>query len=549
MMIFRGWLAMCLCSSVWAAQPAVEPVANKVLISAHMHFLADDLLEGREAGSRGFDVAALYVAGQFAQYGVAPRGDAGGYRQKVPLRASRLVQSSPVFELTGADGALALRYPDDFMMGGSLLQDRSEVTAPLVFVGYGIEADRFNLHDYAGLDVKDKIVVMLNGKPASLPSEEGAHFGNATLKRQTAARLGAVGVIMVPTRKSDTVSPFARGRATRFTAAMTWVGPDGRSPDEELDLQNRASISIPAAEKMFALAGVSLADIHTAAAAEQPLPHMALKLSAHLAKASERTTLQSANVIGMVEGSDPRLKHEYVVYSAHLDHLGLSSAELGDKNGDRIFNGALDNSAGVATLIEAARMVAAMPVKPKRSILFVALTAEEKGKIGSDYFAGNPTVPFGAIVANVNLDMPILLFDFKNIIALGSEHSSLGGIVARAAERIKVGIVPDPTPEQNYFTRSDQYSFIRHGIPALSIKLGTGSFNPAEDPRAIVATFLKERYHKVSDDLGQLINFDAAARFARLNYMIGVEIANAPQRPSWNAGDFFGDVFNKPVTK
>ncbi|CAN7694420.1 M28 family peptidase [Pseudoduganella sp. LjRoot289] len=524
-----------------ATSLAQDVQADKKMIKAHLSFLADDLLEGRETGSRGYDIAANYVKAQFMQYGLEPKGDNGGFLQQVPLRAARLVQDSTVVELTGPSGTEKLAYLSDYFVSGSLLEDKSEVSAPLVFVGYGIEAERFKHNDYAGADVKGKIVVVLSGKPKSFPTEEGAHFGSSDEKRELAAKYGAVGVITIPTPASEKASPFSKYKDYQYIPVMSWVEKSGVAANQQPAVQNRASLSLPASQKLFAQSGVKLDDIYALAAANKPVPRVDLKLSARLAKQSTRSEVRSSNVVGMIEGSDPKLKHEYVVFSAHLDHLG----QVKEKSGDNIYNGAMDNASGVATLIETARLFAQGKVQPKRSILFVAVTGEEKGLLGADYFASNPTVPLKAIVANVNLDMPLLTFDFRNVMAFGAEHSSLKDHVTRALATMKLDLLPDPWPEQGLFTRSDHYMFVRQGVPSIFLATGMGSFQKGEDGAKAWEEFFSKHYHQPSDDLNLPINFDAAARFAQLNYNIALEIANAAEKPAWNKGDFFGDTFSK----
>jgi Zn-dependent M28 family amino/carboxypeptidase len=538
-----GAVLLAAATSALAAAPV--PGADKRLIEAHIAFLADDLLEGRGSGTRGYDIAASYVASQFRQYGVAPRGDKGGYLQAVSLRSTVLVADSPRMEVIGKDGSQALVFLDEFMMRGSLAEDKTEVTAPLVFVGHGIESPRFGVDDYAGVDAKGKIVVLLAGKPSNLPSEEGAHLGSGDHKQAMAFKHGAVGIITLSTPASEKERPFARGREFRNTPGMGWADASGKSPRAWPTLQNQATVSVATAHKLFAQAGARLDDIYAAAAANKPVQGMDLNLSVHMAKQSVRSDVASSNVVGMIEGSDAALKNEFVVYSAHLDHLGV----IKEKTGDNIYNGAMDNASGVATLLETARMFSQSGVRPKRSILFLALTAEERGLLGSDYFANNPTVPLASIVANVNLDMPLLTYDFKNVMAFGAEHSSLKGTVQNALAKMGLGLIPDPWPEKNYFTRSDHYNFVRQGIPSLFLATGMESFNKDEAPRTLWDDFFSKHYHKPSDDMSQPFNFNAAARFAQLNYLIALEIANAPQRPAWNKGDFFGDTFSKPAAK
>jgi Zn-dependent M28 family amino/carboxypeptidase len=235
-----------------------------------------------------------------------------------------------------------------------------------------------------------------------------------------------------------------------------------------------------------------------------------------------------------------------VVISAHLDGLGVRRAKEGERQaGDNIYNGAMDNASGIAVMLEAARLFSREGARPKRSILFVALTGEEKGLLGSDYFASHPTVPAGAMVANVNLDMPMLSYDFSQVIAFGADHSTLAGPVARAAALAGVALQPDPWPEQGIFTRSDHYMFVRQGIPSVMVATGLKSFKAGEDPAAVWGKFFATHYHEPSDDMALPFNWDAAERFAQLNYLIALEIANADERPRWKKGDFFGETFSK----
>ncbi len=516
-------------------------VPNPSRLQAHMAFLADDLLEGRETGTRGYDIAARYVAAQFMQMGLKPAGDPGSYLQTVPLRGGNVVPNAAVFEIRRPGGTQALVSLREFLMGPRLYADDVEVTAPLVFVGYGVTAPRFQHDDYDGIDVRGKMAVWVSGRPKQFPTEEGAHYASGLTKARLAARHGAVGWIQLQTPEAEKRSPFARSALSNGQQVMDWVTADGRGSRELPGMRGSALVSAAAASQLFSEVAVSAADVFTADQAGQPLPRLDLKLSAKLAQSTRRTDLTSANVVGLIEGSDPVLRNEYVVFTAHLDHLGVRPSITGDT----VLNGALDNASGVATLLEMARLTAASTVKPRRSMLFVAVTGEEKGLTGSAYFATLPTVPAAAMVANVNLDMPNLLIDFNEVVAFGAERSSLKGAAMRAAAATKVTLVPDPWPEQGVFTRSDHYSFVQQGVPSIWIAVGTGSFDPTEDGRKSGERFLREHYHRASDDMKLPFNWGAAVRFTRLNFLLGLEIANAPQRPRWNEGDFFGELFGK----
>ena len=545
MVSIRLGLLSCLVSGMLglatSSTASAAPLADKEAIRAHLSFLADDLLEGRETGSRGYDIAANYVASQFSQFHVAPKGERGSYLQQVPLRSTLLVPGSTVVELESAAGLTRLSAASDYVVSVRDGADRSGAATPLVFAGYGVRAARFGHDDYADLDVKGKIVVVLQGYPGAFPTEEGAHFGSVREKRKLAARLGAVGTVVLWTPLAEKAAPFDKALKNQLFPAMDWINAAGRPSSEHPGMQDSVLLSMPAARKLFAQVDVKLDDIYAAAAANRALPKLDLKMALRLLRTSVSTEVKSANVVGMIEGSDPHLKNEYVVFSAHLDHVGT----VKEKTGDNIYNGAMDNASGVATLLETARLFSQASVKPKRSILFVALTGEEKGLLGSAYFAANPTVPAGAIVANVNLDMPLLTFDFKNVMAFGAQHSSLQGNVARALKAMGLELIADPWPEKGLFTRSDHYNFVKQGIPSIFLATGTGSFKPGEDGGKLWQEFLGKHYHEPSDDLTLPFNFDAAARFVQVNYNIGLEIANAKQRPTWNKGDFFGDTFKK----
>jgi hypothetical protein len=515
------------------AQPAADGrLADN--IRAHMGFLASDLLEGREAGSRGYDIAAEYVAAQFRQLGLKPAGDGGSYFQRVPLLAFRPAdEGSLVIRRQGR--AEPLVFGKDYVIGRNPLAAQTALTAPMVFVGYGIVAPEHRRDDYAGLDVRGKIVVALEGAPRFLQSEERAYYRNSRTKRAEAARRGAAGFISMSTPAGEKVSPFSRSVGVWREWGMTWRGPDGKPFVVAPDVVGVASVSVEGAAKLFAGARTPLEAVYRAADTPQGMaPRFALSGEAEVRYATETKLIESGNVAGMLEGSDPMLKAETVVLSAHLDHVGI--AEKGD--GDRIHNGALDNASGVATTLEVARLAAEAPARPKRSLLFLMVTAEEKGLVGAEYFARNPTVPREGMVANVNLDMPILTYGFTDVVAFGAERSSIGPAARAAAQGLGVTLSPDPLPEEGLFTRSDHYRFVEAGVP--SVFLMTGFAGPGE---ARFRGFLKDCYHRPCDDLSQPIDYAAGARFARINYEITRALADAPQRPAWNRGDFFGGKF------
>lgn len=522
-------------------------------LEAHVRILADDAMEGRLAGHAGYDRAAEYVAGQFRALNLKPAGDRpaadglAGYFQNVTLQGAKREADGAKLTLTYTQGTraegtrLPLSYPKDFIVGASMLEAQTQLSAPLVFAGYGIVASERGHDDYAGLDVNGKIVVLLSGTPEGWPSEIAAHYG--TTKAETAARLGAVGIITVATKQSEERQPYKKALDYLDSESMTWVGAGGKPFVRAPQIRITAALSPETAAKLFKGAPKSYAQVLEEAEKGTP-KGFALPVTADLAQKSSHRQLKSANVAAVLPGSDPALMNEYVVLTAHLDGLGIGK----EVNGDKIYNGALDNATGIATLIETARAFTDSGQKPKRSVLFLAVTAEEKGLVGADYYARTPTVPKEAIIANVNLDMPVLLYPFKDVVAFGAQHSTLGDIVAKAAGQMNIALSPDPMPGEAIFTRSDHYRFVQQGVPSVMLMPGFQSADPSKDGGKLWTHFLKTNYHRPNDDLSQPIDYQAGKVFAEVNYLIARDIANAPERPTWLPGNFFGAKFGTPLT-
>lgn len=528
-------------------QTYVEPQARERAVKAHMKFLADDLLEGRDTGSRGYDIAALYVASHFETLGLKPYGE-DGYNQWMPARQTRLVSNSARFTLHHDGEDLELDYPRAFFTGPSADATEQSITAELIFVGYGMVSDTFGIDDYAGLDVDGKIVVMVTGRPEHLPSEEAAHLSR--LKNELAAERGAVGVITLHTPEREAVRPYETSLMYLNAPSVRWVNEAGEVQGNS-SIEGSAYVHYDHAAPLFADAERSLDEILAELEQKESPAGFALNTSATLSRESTHEDLQSPNVIGVIEGSDPDLKDEYVIYTAHLDHLGLARDMSTD---NKVFNGLLDNASGVAIMMETAYMFAQAKAQgngPRRSIMFVALTGEEKGLLGADYFAEHPPVPVEQMVANVNLDMPVLLYPFADVVAFGATHSSLGGVVERAAGRYGIGSSPDPMPEQAIFTRSDHYMLVTRGIPAVFLMTGFTSQDENEDGGEVWARFFAEQYHRPTDDIPSLteaygeIRYDFGALFAQINFAIGEEIANTDERPYWLEDSYFGGLFRE----
>jgi hypothetical protein len=510
-------------------------------IEIHLNFLADDALKGRMTGTPEYDEAADYMAQQFAAIGLEPGGEDGGWFQPVPMLAHRIDVDSATVVFHQEDEEQVQRFKEDFVMGGDAVRQETEIRAEVVFVGFGIHAPEMNYSDYEGIDVEGKIVARFGGAPDTVPHNERAYYSSGVVKAREAVARGAVGVIGLRSRTDQTrytwkfVSENAGVRP-----GMTWINLSGEAANYFPELQGGALINEPPAEDLFSRAPISHEDALDAADAGTPLS-TPLGIEVTLARQTDHETITSPNVVGILRGSDPELADEYVIYTAHLDHVGMGVPV----NGDTIYNGMYDNAMGSSILIETARAFAAMPEPPKRSIIFIAVTGEERGLVGSEYYAHYPTVPSDAIVANVNLDMPLLLFPLSDIIAFGAEHSSLESVIDAAIAQEGFALTPDPMPEEVIFIRSDQYSFVKQGVPSVFLVPGFTASDPDIEGEKLWREFLQTHYHQPSDDLTRPVDWPSAVRFTRANVRIGYAVAEDEQRPSWNDGDFFGEKFGK----
>jgi hypothetical protein len=541
-----GALLLAACQSTQTDTNANNPLPGQALVNtnqikAHLGYLASDALEGRLPGSTGHEAASAYIAAEFAKYGLKPAGDNGTYMQRITFRNASLVQESPTMSIFYGDTNIELQYPKDFLTGKSMLETKSDVTADMVFVGYGVVSEEYGIDDYAGLDVEGKIVVSVPGRHTTLPNEEGAHISSGAERQHYAVERGAVGMITVQTPKSEENRPYSRSLNYIHAVSMDWLDDKGTASKASPQLKGSALLNIETSKLLFANAPMTLEQVWSSMEDGSSPKGFDLNAAVRLSKETEHKDITSPNVVGIIKGSDPILQNEYILYSAHSDHLGISKSV----EKDRINNGAMDNAGGTAIMLETARMFASLAEKPKRSILFVAVTAEEKGLLGSDYYAQQPTVPLAQIVANVNLDMPILTFDFADVIAFGAEHSTMKQYVGQATAKHGIALSDDPWPEMNLFTRSDHYSFVKQGIPSIFLVTGITSNDPKDDAENMLMNFLKTHYHSPSDDLFQPFNWTAAFNFTQVNFSIGYEMANAAERPMWNADSFFGQTFGK----
>lgn len=519
--------AMKTLRSAFAALLLATPAAAQSAAAADRWWatvaeLADDRYEGRLTGTPGYDRAAAHVAERFAALGLRPAGDGGTYLQSVPLVERAVDQARSTLTLTGPGGRRAFKLGEEAVIGNS--SNRPAVDAQLVLIGYGLSMPEVGHDDFAGLDLRGKIVVLVGGGPADVSAALKADaarnaFGPAL------ERAGAVGAISLSDPARADI-PWARARLLARAPAMLSADPALRSIKGP---SFSAAFDPALAPRLFAGSGRTLAGLFALARDGKPLPRFALRTRLAATLATTERALASPNVVALLPGRDPALKEEHIVLSAHLDGLGVGAAIAGDA----IHNGAMDNATGVASLLEAAAALVAAP--PRRSVVFLAVTAEEKGLLGSRHYAVNPTVPAAGIVANVNMDMYLPLWPLTHLIAIGADQSSLGAPAAAAAVARGLTLVPDPEPHRNIFVRSDQYSFIREGVPALMLRFASST----PEQEAAGKAWLTTRYHAPSDDVAQPIERAAAAAFnVYLGELIG-RIANAPARPAWNADSFF----------
>jgi len=492
----------------------------------HVAFLADDSLQGRNTGSPGHKRAAEYVAAEFAKNGLEPAG-VGGFIQPVAFKTRQIDESHSSLALVRGGRTIPLTLGED--AGFSMrIEPARAVEAPLVFVGHGLDIPEQQINDFDGLNLKGAVVVHLGATPRTLPGALQAHFGSAAERWRMYRAAGAVGTITIANPKNVEV-PWSRSIGQRLQPAMSLADA---SLDEYSGQQVAIAMNPAHANMLFEGSGHTFEEILALENAGKPLPRFALPTRVAAKIAVTRTELESQNVVGILRGSDPARRNEFVVLSAHLDHLGVGDPV----NGDAIYNGAMDNAAGIAAILDVAARLHAANERPARSLLFVAVTGEEKGELGSRYFAAHPTVPSKAIVADVNTDMFLPLFPLKELMVLGLDESDLGGDIRAVAASMHLQVQADPEPQRNRFIRSDQYSFIRAGIPALAMKVGYEMNTPES---VIAQKWTAERYHAPSDDLNQPVDNIAADTYIEAVRQLAVRIANRPDRPKWNDASFF----------
>jgi Peptidase family M28 len=517
------------------AMATIKPEAMR----ADMRFLSDNLLEGRRTGTRGHEIAAKYIASRFEALGLEPAGDNGTYFQSVPLRASRTDATKTTMSWTLAGRETNLEFGKDFVAAADPTRSETSVDAPVVFVGFGITAPELHYDDYQGVDAQGKIVALVYGAPPKFESSLRAHYSSGVTKRANAVAHGAIGYVTLYDPSLEHLYSFKHRANDMASPDLNWLTPQGLPNDQFPGLGAIAALSLDGSRTILGAAGHSPDDIFASAKAGN-LKSFSTPVTFDIHVVTKSEDVQSPNVVAKLPGSDAALRGEYVVFTAHLDHMGVGVPV----NGDDIYHGTLDNASGSAALLEIARAMVGLNPRPRRSILFVSVTGEEEGLLGADYFAHYPTVPKSALVADVNMDEDIMLWPLEDVVAYGAEHSSLGTVVNDAAERLHLGVSPDRQPEQVIFIRSDQYAFVKQGVPAMLTTAGEKSSNPAVQPEKIEAAWKDKIYHSPQDNMEQPgLDFAAGAKFAQFNFLCGYLIAQQTARPAWNPRDFFGDRY------
>jgi Zn-dependent M28 family amino/carboxypeptidase len=492
--------------------------------------LANDQMAGRLTGSPEHRKAADYVASRFERAGLKPAAEQG-YIQPVKFDSRKIVEAQSSLALVRNGKPESLTLGEDAVI--SLRVDPAgSVEAPLVFVGYGLAVPERQFDDFANQDLEGKIVVTVTGGPSDIPGNLKSHYSYAAERSRAFEKAGVIGLVTIQNPKTSDI-PWARSTLARFQESMSLADP---SLVDFKSLKIGVTVNAAHADKWLAGTGHTTTELLALAEAGRPLPHFPIPASLRAEVKVDRRQVESQNIVASFEGSDPALKNEYVALSAHIDHLGVGEPI----NGDKIYNGAMDDASGVASLLEIAqefqeRFKAGQP-RPKRSLLFVIVTGEEKGLLGSRYFTAHPTVNGKSIVADLNIDMFLPLYPLHTLTVYGLNESSLGDIVRQIAKSMNVDVQDDPAPDRNVFIRSDQYNFIRHGVPAVMTAFGSKKGSKEEQ---IEREWIEKRYHAPSDDLAQPVDLHAAADYNRLMFTLAQVVADNATRPQWKAESFF----------
>lgn len=499
----------------------------------HVKFLADDLLEGRGVGTRGGELATKYIASQFALSGAQPAGDSGTYFQQVPMILAT-TESSAALTAEGRGKSVSFRWTEDYVGVSQLQQPSDEFEAEAIFVGHGITAPEFQWDDFKGVDVKGKVLVLFTNEPTSddpkfFGGKALTYYGRWTYKYEEAARRGAKAVFIIHT------TPTAGYGYEVVRNSWGKENPQLKLGAGEPALAFAGWLTAEAGQKLLGMAGKSVDEMLKAAESHDfhPIP-LGVRIRGNMPTKIRR--IESKNVAAMVSGSDPSLKSQLVVFTAHWDHLGISTPV----KGDNIYNGAVDNATGCAILLEMARAWANQPQKPRRSALFLAVTAEEAGLLGSGYYAAHPTAPLGKTAVDINFDGFYPFGRTKDISVTGADRTTLWPTVQDAVKSMQLEVQPEAHPEQGHYYRSDHFEFAHAGVPAFSISLGNQfEGKPAGYGEKIFEEYNTQHYHQPSDEYHDDWDFSGMEEVARLGFLIGRNVANQEALPTWRAGDEF----------
>ncbi len=520
----RKWFLALVFSTAVALLAATPPDGKRWW--SYIEVLANDQMKGRDTGSPEHLKAAQYVAEQFRNDGLTAAG-VQGFLQPVKFKAWKIVEPECSIDLIRGGKAEALVLGEDAFIGRGV-EPAESVQAQLVFAGYGLTVPEMNYDDFAGLDVRGKIIVMIGGGPSTIPGPLKAHYQNGLERRRFLERAGVVGTVTIQNPHTADV-PWSRAALARFQEAMELADPSLAAPP---GLKITITVNPAHAGKWLDGSGHTMEELLALVDAGKPLPHFPLVPSVRARAKIQKRELESQNVVAVWPGADPVLKKEYVVLSAHIDHVGVGEPI----NGDPIYNGAMDNASGVATMLDIAQTLHDQKIQTKRSLLFVIVTGEEKGLLGSRYFAAHPTVESKSMVADLNVDMFLPLYPLRVVTVYGLNESDLGDTLRHVARSLDVDVQDDPAPQRNVFIRSDQYNFIRVGVPSLMMDVG---FKKGSKEEEVEKEWLKNRYHAPSDDLAQPVDLQSAGQYNRLILALAETVANAPARPQWKPDSFF----------
>jgi Zn-dependent M28 family amino/carboxypeptidase len=524
----RDAVSVRLPSSAFAALETINPEH----IRWHVRFLSHDLLEGRGTGQRGGDIAAEYMATQFAEYGLKPAGDNGSYLQKVPLVGVTTLPQTQFVLLPKQGESMVLKPLDEYVAYDQTQQSQSDVDADIVYVGYGIEAPEYSWDDYKGIDVRGKVLLMLVNEPPSddpkfFKGKALTYYGRWTYKFEQAARKGAVGVILI--HREDMASyPWEVVRNSN-SGEKSYLKVEGPV------LKVASWVQLDVAKKLVAASGMDLDKLMTDARSRDFHPvNLGAKLRTHMV--SKVRNFESNNVLAMLPGSSRNLKDEAVMFTAHYDHLGVRP----DMSGDNIYNGAADNATGCAILLELARAFSVAKDRPARSIIFAAVTAEEQGLLGSEYLGKHPPTPAGKITLDLNYDDVQPLGAPEEVEVTGADRTTFYPWVQATAKEFRLNIRPDARPEAGHFYRSDHFSLARVGIPSFSINEGM-KFKGHNEAWGLAQNkeYTEKHYHQPSDEYHPEMDFVGDAAMARFGFALGWEAASFPKLIGWQNGDEF----------